>query len=495
MSSPPFVLLRGVGPVALGLYRGHTAAYDGVQNRLFPRIDLADLDGVVSASPSACFFGVELTWAEQERRRANPLAIDLGARGDRFEAFPPGIASGFPMAEAFLQQHRRYPPSPEVVLLCVAFSVSTVQTSIAAAERGFSCFSRLYPPGGPVPDADQIRQCFLSAGTGFQNNRTHQILSVGDWGVEVIAALRGGLQDRELRRFLATQTDLPKGLSLAKLSFTLALLGQDVICLDARIKGRLFSTEAEEKEFDRATDKSGRRLRNEAIDAYEATEDSFLAGNRYYRPEDPIGRARAQWMSWESVGHKTKAGVVVTPATHEVWWTAVAERGPTRTYLRSVPREPNPIDDDRYGEHARLRALLREEGALRPSVRPDADLDERVRRGLEEEAEAANETRRRASLRGAIATVLRGLGADPVDGTALEDRVAALSDPDVPWKMRRKALSSAIERGLRQGTLLATYTLTLPPERFDESGIRAYFRGRTREYWSALYFARSPGRA
>ena len=48
---------------------------------------------------------------------------------------------------------------------------------------------------------------------------------------------------------------------------------------------------------------------------YEQVENSFLARNPFYDPSDPIGRARAQWMSWESVGGKA--------ATHSVWLNVV----------------------------------------------------------------------------------------------------------------------------------------------------------------------------
>jgi hypothetical protein len=97
------------------------------------------------------------------------------------------------------------------------------------------------------------------------------------------------------------------GLSIA---FILALLGQDCICLDARILSRIYGDEG------KAMSSAFSRPPTEGVlNRYEAVEDAFLEGNPFYRRSDPIGRARAQWMSWESVGGK--------PATHSTWLNVV----------------------------------------------------------------------------------------------------------------------------------------------------------------------------
>jgi hypothetical protein len=62
--------------------------------------------------------------------------------------------------------------------------------------------------------------------------------------------------------------------------------------------------------------KSGSRVSDLSLRRYEKVEESFLSGNPFYRAGDPVGRARAQWMSWESVGGKA--------ATHSVWLKVVS---------------------------------------------------------------------------------------------------------------------------------------------------------------------------
>lgn len=77
--------------------------------------------------------------------------------------------------------------------------------------------------------------------------------------------------------------------------------------------------------------KSGERVSELSLQRYEAVEDAFLAGNRYYRAADPIGRARAQWMAWESVGGKG--------ATHSVWLNIV--QGPQLAVASEAPVAPD----------------------------------------------------------------------------------------------------------------------------------------------------------
>ena len=48
-------------------------------------------------------------------------------------------------------------------------------------------------------------------------------------------AIKSGLRHRDLRRHLVRETDLPTGLGVTKVSFTLALLGHDCVCLDGRL--------------------------------------------------------------------------------------------------------------------------------------------------------------------------------------------------------------------------------------------------------------------
>jgi hypothetical protein len=346
---PPFAFVADLGPVLLAQGRRGLVgeAYDGTVFDLSER----DILHAVNILPGAAVFpflhaeGL-LTRRERSEPRfsrtgprlvaANPLGL-VGGRGARFEPLPEGVASGFPRARQEIERYRAEVPTTRVIILSMAFAISTVRTNIASAERAFACYGERYHTTQGPPSYDDILDCFTLYGRGLAPSKTETLRGIAPYGETIESAMLLGLRDRDLRRHLATATDLPPGLSLAKLSFTLALLGQNVICLDARLLGTMFDAE-EQETFNRRTKKADKgpsrgRLRQDAVDAYEEAEDLFLDGNRYYDPSDPLGQARAQWMSWESVGEKSKTGTLhrrgmrwqVVPAEHAVWIDVVSQ--------------------------------------------------------------------------------------------------------------------------------------------------------------------------
>lgn len=279
-------------------------------------MDPSDIISVVSSDPAAVFGGVTTAWASQveytERAVANRARRRLprfAARGKGFPLLPDGVLSGFPVAETTLRRHRDRVPSVDAIRVSALFAVSTVRVRIEEAEMSYRCFGQLYESRGrTMPSAQELRGCFR----GLQETKSRLFADVADYASTIHDAMAGGLQDRELRSALALETHLPSGLGLAKLSFTLALLGQDCICLDARLLNVIFPNEAKRNRFMGDISKNAKGLVTErALGIYEAVEDAFVDGNRYYDPSDEIGRARAQWMSWEAMGGKG--------ATHEAW--------------------------------------------------------------------------------------------------------------------------------------------------------------------------------
>lgn len=238
-------------------------------------------------------------------------------RGYRFQPLEKGseLWTGYPVVRRVLERHRSEIPSLDTVRLSGIFAVSTVRTSIDQAERSFDCFADLYARRGSkdLPDLEAIKRCFR----GLQNDKTEYFVEVAEYAPTILEAMSRGLRDRELRKVLATETRLPKGLGLAKLSFTLALLGQDTICLDSRLMERMFGALEKRLKVEAGWRKNDAgRITEIGLKRYEKVEDAFLSGNPLYDPSDPIGRARAQWQSWESVGGE--------PATHSVWLRVVA---------------------------------------------------------------------------------------------------------------------------------------------------------------------------
>jgi hypothetical protein len=318
----PFVVLRNAPTISIvlaGLTQDKTHHLDVLTGFDPIRIELVEfspsnVEAVVSIDPAAIYFGIDAEWGETLPRTETAVEVAAANRkryqpkGGRFPLLPEGSISGFPIAEPYLRRHRMRPPSVDAIRVSGLFAVSTVRTRIEQAEEQFNCFGELYKAKGrEMPDLNKLRDCFI----GLQNSKTAVFAAVANYASTIQDAMRRGLRDRALRRELALSAPPPEGLGLAKLSFTLALLGQDTICLDARLLGVMFPRQTDRVHFEKQISKRDGRISEKALATYEAAEDAFLEGNRYYNRKDPIGRARAQWMSWEGVGQKG--------ASHRVW--------------------------------------------------------------------------------------------------------------------------------------------------------------------------------
>jgi hypothetical protein len=319
----PFILLRSgpdVLPLFAGLDQGTLVGLTVPGGDTFP-FELADVLGAVSADPAAVYWGLALQWAEVAHRQAAEAvqrwpAAEAARRAPAYAArghlFDPVLdMTGFP--EDTLLRHRTSVPSLDTIRLSGLFAVSTVRTSIEQAEKSFNCFVALYEERGrALPDIEDIRRCFR----GLQNSKSRMFHEVAAYAPVIREGILRGLQDRELRRWLVRETDLPVGLGVTKMSFTLALLGHDCVCLDARLLGRMFGSREKATEVESGWGKTGAHVSELSLRRYEKVEEAFLRGNPFYRTDDPIGRARAQWMSWESVGGQA--------AKHSVWLRVVS---------------------------------------------------------------------------------------------------------------------------------------------------------------------------
>ena len=309
----PFVVARDARddvPLFVGLENGELVGISVPGGETFT-LDTQDVIAAVSSDPAAVFWGLEVDWVEAYLRKVAEArhAPSYRPRGARFDPHDLPL-SGFP-SETLLR-HRAQVPSVDTIRLSGLFAVSTVRTSIEQAEKSFNCFVELYQARGrELPDIADIRNCFR----GLQNTKSRMFYEVAEYAPVIQDAIVAGLRDRELRRFLVRETDLPVGLGVTKMSFTLALLGHDCVCLDARLLGRMFGSHGEALGIEKGWEKRGSHVSELALRRYEKAEDAFLAKNPFYNAEDPIGRARAQWMSWESVGKQA--------ATHSVWLNVV----------------------------------------------------------------------------------------------------------------------------------------------------------------------------
>ena len=322
----PFALVDGV-PVFVGLEDAQLVGIS-VPDGDVAMFDAGEVTGFVSIDPAAVFYGAAMERQEEmqqaaaapQRRRAGRFQ----PRGQLFTPLPRGEVSGFP--SSVLLGHRTETPSLDTVRLSSLFAVSTVRTSIEQAEKSFSCFVELYEAAGrTLPDVAEIKRCFR----GLQNTKSKMFSEVAAYAPVIQQAIRSGLRDRELRRHLVRETDLPTGLGVTKVSFTLALLGHDCVCLDGRLLNRMFQPRDRALEIEAGWGKTGKHVSELALSRYEAVEDAFLEGNRHYNARDPLGRARAQWRSWESVGGKG--------ATHSVWLKVVTKDASRGLHVASAP--------------------------------------------------------------------------------------------------------------------------------------------------------------
>lgn len=240
-----------------------------------------------------------------------------GAKFTPIETLATGepFVTGYTEVRPQLMKHRDRVPTVETIRLCSIFAISTIRVQIDVAERRFDCLKELWGdhPGSEFEpwDLEAVKSCFQ----GMQNGMGDTVLNVSAWAPTVHNAIgKKKLKDRALRRYLAVENKLPHGLGLAKVSFTLALLGMDTICLDSRLLDRMFGADGV-KVANRWAKRPDGTISEEHLKAYEAVEDAFLKGNKFYDPTDVVGRARAQWLGWESCGGR--------PATHSVWLEVV----------------------------------------------------------------------------------------------------------------------------------------------------------------------------
>jgi hypothetical protein len=228
-----------------------------------------------------------------------------------FGALP--VVTGYTQVRPQLEKHRAELPSPATIQLSTVFAGLSIMVGIDQAEQAFACVAKMYERlgRGRMPTIDEVRDCIVPL--GIIKQRTLLYESAGAWAPVVREAMERGLRDRPLRRFLYLETETPNGIGLAKLSFVLALCGQDTVCLDSRLLHRMFG----KTEGAKMSSSFNAQRSQATLARYESVEDAFLEGNPFYNASDPIGRARAQWISWEQSGDPPK------PASHSVWLNVV----------------------------------------------------------------------------------------------------------------------------------------------------------------------------
>ena len=273
----------------------------------------------------------EISGASSTSGAREARVYKLKPRGQLFHPVE-GLVSGYPMVRAQLLRHRAEVPTVDTIRASAVFAGGSIMVGTAQAEKSFACIEKkFYAAGNKFVPLAEIKECIASL--GLHKIRQGLYVESGPWAQVIQNAMRGGMRDRELRRYALFHTSLPPTLSITKVSFTLALLGQNLVCLDTRLLTRMFkSDQTKIKEVERSFS-HGNML---SLARYEALEDAFLAGNAFYDPSDPIGRARAQWQAWEA--SPSRPGEAPKPATHAPWLRLVTTQNANESVME-VARE------------------------------------------------------------------------------------------------------------------------------------------------------------
>lgn len=283
---------------------GTGRAYDLYLRRV---VTLNDDDTVAFMDPEGGVYFAPVVIAEAGARAlaANPRVIPLAQRRKLQSEF----VSGYPaLAREHALRWREKPASPKVILAAGVFALASVRVGIDVTMRLVEALTP-HLVKGKLPSRKALSAMCAprkqgGTGAGLQDSRPDWFLSFADFVPQIEGQMLAGLRDDELRRALCVDIPAPLGMSIAKLSFTLALLGNNCGCLDARVLTWAYGSpkKAEEASSYLTAKTASGRVSEERYARYREAERKILTATPYYDPDDPVGLARAQWMLWEQMG-------------------------------------------------------------------------------------------------------------------------------------------------------------------------------------------------
>ena len=265
-------------------------------------ITLADDDVVAVSNGGGAFFAPELDRAAlsvRPRLFANPAVAPIPFRR-RAKLASTGVVTGYTAyANDAARFWREHGVGAQPILAAGVFALASIQTPIDNTLK-LTAMLTPYLVDGKLPSKRKLHTICTQAGVGLQNSRPDWFEAFEQY-VPEIESRAGTKFDDALRKDLCLNTSLPKGLSITKLSFVLALIGNDCGCLDARILGWAYGDEST-KAAAYLSSKSRGLITPARYRKYRDAEVGILRRTPYFNPEDPLGLARAQWMLWEQLG-------------------------------------------------------------------------------------------------------------------------------------------------------------------------------------------------
>jgi len=221
------------------------------------------------------------------------------------------LQSGYDMARRRLEYLRNEHLTVTTLRGAAIFSALSARLGNGLCERSFY---EMWPyiQSGEIIDMphQEVVDLIPPQKPGRESFVRLTIPSLWRWCEEIEPVINSGLRDRPLRRTLALEVGVARGLGLAKLSFFLEILGNDVGCLDSHMLAVMAGSVKEGNRV--ASSFTGRRkprgwtseflpMSEAALKRYEKWERKLCAGNPYYDPRDEMKIARCQWMSWEHI--------------------------------------------------------------------------------------------------------------------------------------------------------------------------------------------------
>lgn len=238
--------------------------------------------------------------ARRVATRANAAVLPLSRRPRQLSSeFVTGYTEFARDAALFWRSHG---VNDQAVLTAGVFALASIQTPIRQTLK----LTALLTPHlvvGRLPPADVLESMCVQSGVGLQRSRPQWFAEFERYVPQITFRVNQLAQrDNSLRRSLCIDTPLPTGMSVTKLSFTLALVGNNCGCLDARILNWAYGKNATKAAQELTKKTADGRLSEARYEKYRRAEHRILSGTPYYNADDPVGLARAQWILWENLG-------------------------------------------------------------------------------------------------------------------------------------------------------------------------------------------------
>jgi len=207
------------------------------------------------------------------------------------------------------------------VALVGVFCLTTVQRPIETAEQAYRSFGPVLLAAlehGVMPTEGEVERLVRSAHVGgLEKTLARNVVAMLHYAPWLAERLQGSRDyTRGFRNRIALDR-IPNGLSLAKLSFLVSILGRDAACIDARLYDSFFKGDREAiRRALKGVEKSKGRISELKLKRYKNLEDR-LKRTRFWDSQWPMPYAQAQWRMWESLGEE--------PAEHDSLWSVVPE--------------------------------------------------------------------------------------------------------------------------------------------------------------------------